>query len=124
MPEEIQLEGFPLYGGTVVDAIRHVADSLKAKNPRLKPYEVALALDAIATAAPEWPSRVEAVEIAKLDLKPGDTLIVKAKDGSEFGPYVSEELREFLKCFLPDVEIIVIGLPVDLEVRTAAEDGA
>ena len=71
------------------------------------------------TGAPEWPSRVEAVEIAKLDLKPGDTLIVNAKDGGGFTPYVAEELQDFLQSWLPDVHIVVVGLPLDLQVIPA-----
>jgi hypothetical protein len=71
---------------------------------------------------PPWPSRVEAVEIAKLDLKPGDTLIVKAKDDAPFGPEVSQELQEFFEYWYPYLRIVVIGMPVRLEVVRTAPD--
>lgn len=78
------------------------------------------------TQPPEWPERVEVVEVTPLHLEPGDTLVVKAKDGApQFGPAVAQELAEYLQYVLPDVRIVVVGLPLDLDViKPAAESEA
>ena len=73
--------------------------------------------------APEWPKHVEVVEVTPLDLKSGDTLVVRPKDG-HLPVEVSMELREHFEYFFPDAQIMVVGLPVDLEVRPAQSGGA
>lgn len=77
----------------------------------------------MARTAPEWPRHVELVEATVLNLKPGDSLVVRPKD-EQITLQACQELKDFLEWTFPDTRIVVVGLAVELDVirAPAAED--
>ena len=59
------------------------------------------------------------VEVAKLELKPGDRLVVRTRDQLE--PQTMAMLAEQLSAALPDTVVLVIQPGTDLTVLTKAE---
>lgn len=57
------------------------------------------------------------VEVARVELKPGETLVVKPRDAvGWFGPDAALELQDYILSQLPDLRVLVMPLQVDLGV--------